>query len=339
MVKRKDCYEILGISRNADEAAIKKAYRKLAKKYHPDTNPGNSKAEEHFKEVSEAYNILNDKEKKKLYDQYGYDAFDDSGNPRPEEWFKYGGGPFRQAGGDNDNFQYREFHFNPGGGGQGDVDLDDLFGSFFGGQSGAYYSGRNGFGGFNGFRGQTGGRQRQTFSQKGQDVHAQIQIALREAATGCDRMIEYTDHTGASQTLKVHIPAGIASGGKVRLAGKGYPGKNGGKAGDLLLEVELAEDPVFERKGKDIYSTVRVPYSTLILGGQVTVDTLHGPVNCKIREGTRAGSKIRLKGKGMPALKKKDKTGDQYVTVEVLMPAKVSEETKRKLRECAAEGV
>ena len=102
---------------------------------------------------------------------------------------------------------------------------------------------------------------------------------------------------------------------------------------------EIFKVAVFERKGKDIYSTVRVPYSTLILGGQVTVDTLHGPVNCKIREGTRAGSKIRLKGKGMPALKKKDKTGDQYVTVEVLMPAKVSEETKRKLRECAAEGV
>ena len=344
MVKRKDCYEILGISRNADEAAIKKAYRKLAKKYHPDTNPGDSRAEEQFKEVSEAYNILSDKEKKKLYDQYGYAAFDESGNPRPEGWYGqggqfYGNGPFRQAGDDKRNYQYREFHFNPGGQGQGDIDLDDLFGSIFGGGKGSYDRGREGFGGFGGFQGRQGGRQRQDFSQKGQDVQAQIQISLREAAAGCDRMIEYVDHTGSKQTLKVHIPAGIASGGKVRLAGKGYPGRNGGKTGDLLLEVQVEEDPVFERKGNDVYTTVRVPYSVMILGGEVTVPTLHGPVKCKIREGTNAGSRIRLKGKGMPSVRKKGNPGDQYVTVEVRTPGKVSEETRRKLRECAGEGV
>ena len=344
MVKRKDCYEILGISRNADEAAIKKAYRKLAKKYHPDTNPGNSRAEEQFKEVSEAYNILSDKEKKDLYDRYGYAAFDDSGNPRPDGWYGQGGGfrgdgPFGQAGGGPEHYQYREYHFNPGGSDQGDIDFDDILGSFFRGKTGSYHTGRDGFGSFGGFHGQHGSRGRQDFSQKGRDVHAEIRISLREAAAGCDRMIEYTDQAGERKTLKVHIPAGIDSGGKVRLAGKGYPGRNGGKAGDLLLEVQVEEDAAFERKGNDIHTTVRVPYSTMILGGEVTVETLHGPVRCKIKEGTNAGSRIRLKGKGMPSLKKKGSKGDQYVTVEVRMPGKLSEETKRKLKECAVEGV
>ena len=291
MSRKRDYYEVLGLDKSADVAAIKKAYRKLAKKYHPDTNAGNPQAEEKFKEVTEAYNVLSDEEKKKLYDRFGHAAFEEGA----------GDGHFH---GDPQG-SYQEFYFNGA-----DVDLDDLFGDLFG----------------RGFR-------RETFSGKGQDVTACVEVSFEEAALGCEKTIRFQHPDGSMQSLQVHIPAGIDHGQKVRLRGKGMPGRNGGEAGSLLLEVQVRESASFERKGMDVYSTVNVPFITAALGGEVIVNTLYGKVSCKIKEGTQAGTKIRLRGKGIVSMKNPSVKGDQYVTVEIQVPRHLNQEAKKKLKE------
>lgn len=291
MSRKRDYYEVLGLDKSADVAAIKKAYRKLAKKYHPDTNAGNPQAEEKFKEVTEAYNVLSDEEKKKLYDRFGHAAFEEGA----------GDGHFQG----NPQGSYQEFHFDGA-----DVDLDDLFGNFFGG----------------GFR-------REAFSGKGQDVTACVEVSFEEAALGCEKTIRFQHPDGTMQSLQVHIPAGIDHGQKVRLQGKGMPGRNGGEAGNLLLEVQVRESASFERKGMDVYSTVNVPFITAALGGEVIVNTLYGKVSCKIKEGTQSGTKIRLRGKGIVSMKNPSVKGDQYVTVEIQVPRHLNPEAKKKLKE------
>ena len=280
MAKR-DYYDVLGVGRNADAKEIKRAYRKLAKKYHPDMNPGDKNAEQKFKEITEAYNILSDDEKKKLYDQYGFAAFEE------------GAGAGGAYGGD------QGFH------GQGS------FGS--------------GFGGF-------GGRSAQA---KGSDLHSEVSVSFEEAAFGCDRVMRLSDPSGngATQTLKVHVPAGIEDGKSIRLKGKGNPGFNGGPAGDLFLKVNVASKPGFERKGMDIYTTTNIPFTTAVFGGEAKVTTLYGDVICKIPEGTQSGRKIRLKGKGIVSMKNSAVHGDQYVTVQIQVPQNLSPEAKEKLRE------
>ena len=320
MSAKRDYYEVLGVSRDADKNTIKKAYRKLAKKYHPDTNQGNAQAAERFKEATEAYNILSDPEKKKMYDQFGHAAFDGSGaagGAYGGAYSRNGGGTYQYAGPDG---TFHEYHF------EGNGDMDDFLKNIFGG----------GFGG-SGFSGSGFGESGSyaNYSQGGADVTAEITVGFDEAAFGCEKVIHLTENNGKAvgKALKVKIPAGIDTGKSIRLRGKGNPGINGGKAGDLLLKVKVASKPGYERKGMDVYTTVRVPFTTAVLGGEAKVETLHGNVLCKINPGTQSGTKIRLRGKGIVSMKDKNQHGDQYVTVQIDVPGNLSEEAKRKLRE------
>lgn len=320
MEQKRDYYQVLGVDRSADDGTIKKAYRKLAKRYHPDTNAGDAEAEKRFKEVTEAYNVLSDKEKRRLYDQFGHAAFDGQGGFESGAWRN---GAFSgNAGG---NGSYREYHFEGG-------DMEDILKNIFGGGFG---SGSGDFQGeFGGFRGDFGGFQNRRGPQKGEDLRAQIRVTFDEAAFGCEKVLHLeSENGGNAQSLQVKIPAGIDSGKTVRLRGKGRPGRGGGQPGDLLLEVSVGEKPGFERKGMDIYSTVRIPFSTAVLGGEVPVRTIYGDVLCKIREGTQPGTKIRLRGKGIVSMKDPAVHGDQYVQVEIQVPARVSPEAKQKLKE------
>ncbi|MBS6521425.1 MAG: DnaJ domain-containing protein [Clostridiales bacterium] len=304
METKRDYYEVLGVSREAEEGAIKKAYRKLAKKYHPDTNAGNAQAEQKFKEITEAYTVLSDPKKRKLYDQFGHAAFDGS---CPQE-----GAYYRNTG----NGGYREYHFEGG-------DMDDIFGDIFGDMFHGKSSGGFGKRGF-------GGRE---FSGRGSDVEADVAVSFDEAVFGGDKVIHLRGQDGNVQSLQVHIPAGIETGKTIRLRGKGNPGINGGGSGDLLLRVTVGEKPGYERKGRDIYTTAQIPYTTAVFGGEARVKTIHGEVICKIREGTQSGSKIRLRGKGVVSMKNPSQYGDQYVTVQIQVPKNLSAEAKQKLRE------
>lgn len=299
MTQKRDYYDVLGVGRDADAGAIKKAYRKLAKKYHPDTNAGDAEAERKFKEVTEAYNVLSDQEKKKLYDQFGHAAFDGSqgawGGQDPRDGQRYWSG---QRSGSNGGYQ--EFHFEGG-------DMDDLFRDIFGDAFGR---------------------------RRGEDLHADISVTFDEAAFGCEKVIHLENGAdGSVQSLQVKIPAGIESGKTIRLKGKGHPGMGGGEPGDLLLRVATGEKPGFERKGMDLYTTLRIPFTTAALGGEATVQTIYGNVLCKIREGTQSGSKIRLRGKGIVSMKDPSIHGDQYVKIEVQVPRNLSPEARQKLRE------
>lgn len=284
---KRDYYEILGISRDADEDTIKKAYRKLAKQYHPDMNAGNAQAAEKFKEITEAYTILSDSEKRKQYDR-----------------------------GEMNGEGYQEFHFEG-------ADMDDIFGDIFG----DFFHGKQsrGFG--------TQGFHSRHYSQRGADVQADVSVTFEEAAFGGNKMIHLKDSVGKQQSLQVHIPAGIESGKMIRLRGKGQSGVNGGENGDLLLRIIVQEKVGFERKGMDIYSTIQIPYTTAVFGGEVRVRTIQGEVICKIREGTQSGSKIRLRGKGVVSMKNSSVYGDHYVTVQIQVPRNLSPEARQKLKE------
>ena len=315
MVTKTDYYDVLGINKNADEKTIKKAYRKLAKKYHPDINPGDSNAEAKFKEVTEAYEVLSDPEKKKLYDRFGH------------------GGTYRSNNGNG----YQEFHFEGG-------DMGDIFENFFGGgfKKSGFRGGSGQNGNFNnGFHGnfrQNGGfGNRQSYQTKGNDIHADIQVNFDAAAFGKKETIHLKDENGKVQALEVNIPAGIETGQSIRLKGKGTPGYNGGTAGDLFLKVIVSEKPGFKRDGQDIFNTVTIPFITAVLGGDVTVPTIYGNVRCSIKPGTQSGSKLRLRGKGIVSMKNSSVHGDQYTTVEVQVPKNLSPKAKQKLREFAAE--
>ena len=325
METKKDYYEVLGVNRNADDNAIKKAYRKLAKKYHPDTNGGNPQAEQKFKEITEAYSVLSDPEKKKMYDQFGHAAFDGSGA---------GGGAY-SGGYSTGNGGYREFHFENGN--MNDI-FDDLFGDIFhhgngknaggfkGGFHQSYYGGGSGFdqGGFGGG----------SFRRKGSDLQAETEVSFDEAAFGCDKWISLQDPVkGTTQTLQVHIPAGIDSGKSIRLKGKGMPGAGGAEPGDLLLKVKVGSKPGYQRKGMDVYSTVQIPFTTAVFGGEALVQTLYGNVMCRIKEGTQSGTRIRLRGKGIVSMKNANVHGDHYVTVQIQVPRNLSAEAKQKLKE------
>ncbi len=327
MAAKRDYYEVLGVARNADAGTLKKAYRKLAKKYHPDTNPGDKTAEKNFKEVTEAYNVLSDPEKKKLYDQFGHAAFDGSGAGQTGGGFEGFSGfeGFRKEG----NGGYREYHFT------GDhVNMEDIFGNIFGDM---FHGQTEGFGG-SGFhessfrRGARGG----AYRSRGEDLHTEVTVSFEEAALGCDKMLNLRDENGTVQTLQVHIPAGIDQGQTIRLRGKGMAGRGGGEAGDLLMKVHVQEKPGFTRKGMDVYSTVTVPFTTAVFGGEAVVQTLGGSVVCRIQKGTQSGSRIRLRGKGIVSMKDPSVHGDQYVTLQIQVPVDLSPEAEQKLREFQA---
>lgn len=329
LAAKRDYYEVLGVSRNATESQIKKAYRKLAKKYHPDTNPGDAHAEQMFKEVTEAYEVLSDPEKKKMYDQFGHAAFDGSASG-----FQNGAGP---------NAGYHEFHF------ENDGSMDDIFGDIFGdmfhggnkGGSAHYeFHGSNGGSGFHGFHQShgfgNGGFHQSHFAQKGSDVTGEVSVTFDEAVSGCEKIVHLQESDGKVQSLQVKIPAGMEDGKSLRLRGKGMPGFGGGENGDLLLKVHVGTKPGFERKGMDVYTTVQIPFTTAVFGGEALVKTLYGNVMCKIQPGTQSGTKIRLRGKGIPSMKNTSVKGNQYVSVQIEVPRSLTPEAQRKLKEFEA---
>ncbi len=383
MEEKRDYYTVLGVDRNADDSTIKKAYRKLAKKYHPDTSVGNAQAEEKFKEVTKAYEVLSDPEKRKLYDRFGHAAFDGSAPGSGDYGNSYGQGSpfgdwFGQGGGSRAYYRTEEGGFGGTGPESGrwechfeGEDVEDILRNLFGGSSGTGGSGAGGFGG-SGFGGGSGadgfgrfgfggsgaagfgwkdseaggfggagfgGGQRAGGFGNGADLQAEIFISFDEAAFGCDKVIrlEGQDEPGTGlgaggRPLKVHIPAGIDTGKSIRLKGKGRPGRDG-SPGDLLLKVNVGEKPGYSRQGMDVYTTLQIPFTTAVFGGEVTVQTLYGKVACKVKEGTQSGTKIRLKGKGIVSMKDPMVHGDQYVTVQIQVPSNLNEEARRKLRE------
>ena len=357
MAEKRDYYEVLGISKGADESAIKKAYRKLAKKYHPDTNSGNTQAEQKFKEITEAYSILSDPEKRKLYDQFGHRAFDGgaAGDYGPfERNGAYGYSDFgaNGSGAYGPGSGYQSWHFEGSGAEDmfGDI-FEDLFGRNFGGSgSNSGFSGTGRFSGDSGgpgFGGSSGSRsyyyengfgggsfkQGRGFDKKGQDLNAEFSVSFNDAAFGCEKVIQLKDVHGGVSSLQVHIPAGIDEGRSIRLRGKGMPGRNGGTAGDLLIKVHVGERADFKRKGMDVYSTIQIPFTTAVFGGEVTIPTLKGQVRCKIKPGTQSGTKIRLKGKGIVSMNDPALFGDQYAKVEIQVPQYLSREAQEKLKE------
>ncbi|WP_270886973.1 DnaJ C-terminal domain-containing protein [Pedococcus sp. 5OH_020] len=306
----KDFYAILGVPQDADDAAIKKAYRKLARKYHPDQNAGDSSAEQRFKEIGEAHSVLSDPEQRREYDAVRQMA---RGGARFTA-----GGPGGAAGGFEDIFSTM---FGGGGGGgsaggprvrystggSAQPDLEDLLGGMFGG-------GGSGYGG-TGFRAPTGPR-------RGADLSARTTLSFRDAVEGAT----VTLGTNGGGQITTRIPAGVKDGQKIRLRGKGQPGEAGAPAGDLILTVSVEQHPVFGRDGDNLTVDLPVTFAEAALGATVSVPTLDGePVKVRIPAGTPSGRVLRLKGRGVP---KKDKPGDLLVRVSVVVPQRLSDEAK-----------
>lgn len=349
---KRDYYEVLGVDRGADEAAIKKAYRQLAKKYHPDMNPGDKDAEMKFKEASEAYAVLSDPEKRRQYDQFGHAAFEQGG-----------GG----AGG---------FDFN--GADMGDI-FGDIFGDLFGGgrtrrANNGPMKGANLRAAVNitfeeavfgcekqlelnlkdecttchgtGAKPGTNPETCQKCGGKGQVVFTQQSLfgmvrnvqtcpdcngtgkVIKDKCTACHG----TGYTSSRKKIAVTIPAGIDDGQSIRIREKGEPGINGGPRGDLLVEVRVARHPIFQRQDMNIFSTAPISFAQATLGGQVRISTVDGDVLYDVKPGTQTDTKVRLKGKGVPSLRNKALRGDHYVTLVVQVPAKLNDEAKEALR-------
>ena len=281
-----DYYETLGVNRKASDEDIRKAFHRMAKKYHPDANPDNPAAEANFKNINEAYDTLKDSEKRAQYDRFGADYERFQGFQQP------GRGGFRT-----------------------NVDMDgsafsDIFETLFSG---------------------AGGRTRSRGPARGQDIDHRVTISLREAHEGTTRYV-----TKGERRIKVNIPAGAATGTKVRLVGEGEAGMLGGAAGDLYLVVEVTPDKQFDRDGDDLYVDVDVDMFTALLGGDVLVPTLNRPVKMKIPAGTQSGQRLRVAGKGMPRLRKKKASGNLYARVRISVPKKLTPEQEdlvRQLRE------
>lgn len=353
MADKRDYYEVLGVSKDADEATIKKAYRQLAKKYHPDMNPGDKEAEKKFKEASEAYAVLSDADKRRQYDQFGHAAFEN------------GGGGASGAGGFDFDF-----------GDMGDI-FGDLFGGMFGGGSRRNSNGPrrgadirinvritfaefvtgtkkkidvnlkdvctkcNGTGAKAGTSPETcskcGGRGQVTYSR--QSMFGMVQnVAPCPDCNGTGKIIKEkcpdcygTGYITTKKTIEVNIPAGIDNGQCVRIQGKGEPGTNGGPRGDLLVAVMITADPMFERDGYNIFSDVHISYPTAVLGGEVKVKTVDGEVLYDVKPGTASGTRVRLKGKGMPTIRNSSVRGDHYITLIVDIPTKLTNEQKEAL--------
>ena len=346
--QKRDYYEVLGIDRNADDAAIKKAYRALAKKYHPDMNPGDAEAEKKFKEASEAYAILSDPEKRRQYDQYGHAAFEQGG----------GAGGFDFSG----------------------ADFGDIFGDFFGG-------GRSRGGRSNGPMKGANVRAsvRITFEEAVFGVEKELEVTLKDECTHCHgtgakpgtspetcpkcggkgqvvftsqsffgtvrnvqtcpdcngsgKIIKEkcpdchgTGYIASRKKIRVTIPAGIDNGQSVRIRDKGEPGVNGGPRGDLLVEVVVSRHPILQRQDVNVYSTAPMSFAIAALGGEVVIDTVDGKVVYEVKPGTQTDTKVRLKGKGVPYLRNKAERGDHYVTLVVQVPEKLSHEAKELLK-------
>lgn len=354
MADKRDYYEVLGVDRSADDAALKKAYRTLAKKYHPDANPGDETAAEKFKEASEAYSVLSDPQKRAQYDQYGHAAFEQGGGG-------YGGGGFEWNGDMSDMF-----------GGFGDI-----FGDLFGGRG---RQSRNGP--MKGANVQTSVRIK--FEEAITGVKKEIDVTIKEECPTCKgsgakpgtgvttcgkcggrgqvnviqnsilgriqtvqtcpdcrgtgKIIKEkcTDCVGSGyksvrKHLEIEIPAGIDNGQSIRLAGKGEPGVNGGPRGDLLVEVRIQTHEKFVRQDMEIYSRFDISFAEATLGGKVMIPTVDGEVEYEVKAGTQPGTKVRLKGKGVPSLRNKTLRGDHIVTLNVKVPTSLTKEQREAL--------
>lgn len=310
----KDFYQLLGVSRSATADEIKKAYRKLAMQYHPDKNPGNKKAEEKFKEISEAYEVLSDTDKRKNYDQFG--AAGVNGNP-----FGAGGNPF---GGGFGGRQQRTGGFSAGGSADPFADIfGDMFGDIFTQQQ------RGG-----GTRPGAGGARGQT--AKGSDLKYTLTITLEEAAVGCEKLLSFARQIGAKEEnakLSVTIPAGVKEGQRLKLSGEGDK-PSSGAAGDLYVIVDLQDHLLFRREENDVILDLPVSYTDAILGKSVEIPTLFGKAEIRIPSGTHSGQNFRLKGKGFPRLGATG-SGDMLVRVIVDTPAKTNSRQKELLEELA----
>jgi len=301
----KDYYATLGIAKTASDADIKRAYRKLARQFHPDLNPGDKKAEARFKDINEANEVLGDPDKRRKYDELGANWRD------YERAAEAGGGGRRRPGGAGGYRTMTPEEVEAAFGGQDP--FSDFFHTFFAGG-----------GGFE----SAGGRGRAPRAQRGHDVEQVIDLTLDEAFGGTTRRI-VSSRDGAERSFEVRIPAGVKDGAKIRAAGEGGSGSRGGNAGDLFLVVRLVPDARFERKGQDLHQKVEVPVPTAILGGEVSVPILGGsPVRLKVPAMTAQGRTFRLRGHGMPALGRPDERGDMYVAVQLQIPATLSDEAR-----------
>jgi curved DNA-binding protein len=317
-VQYKDYYEILGVPRTASEAEIKKAFRKLAREYHPDVAKDKKKAEEKFKEVNEAYEVLSDPAKRKKYDELGANWKSGAEFRPPPGWEAFQGGQtFRGRGGGGQEF---EFHF--GGTGFSDF-FEQLFGSM-----GAR---RSGFSRFSNF-------EEQESAERGQDIEGDIMVTLEEAMRGSVRTVNVRRPAGRSiktETCQVKIPPGVIEGQRLRIAGRGEAGSSGGVAGDLYLRVRLAKHPDFDVNGHDlIYEAELAPWEA-VLGMNLSVPTLDGRVNIKIPSGTQSGQKLRVRGRGLPS--RDGGRGDLMVVIKVEVPSKISDEEKKLWEQLARE--
>lgn len=301
-----DYYKILGIKKDASDGEIKKAYRKLAMKYHPDHTKGDKKAEEKFKKISEAYAVLSDKDKRKKYDTFGSEGF----HQRFSQEDIFRGFDFGDI--------FREFGF--GGG------------DFSGGRPGGM---RFSFGGGQGFNFRGGQQQAR---MKGSDLVYELPLTLQEVAAGTSKTIAL-QHQGESENLTVKIPAGMISGKKLRLAGKGNPSPYGGPSGDLYIKSQVLNDPVFSAENQDLYLNHELKVSDAILGATIAVPTIDGKqLSLKIPPGTKHGTKMRLPGHGLPAMKG-HKQGDLYVRILINVPKQLNEEQKKLVQELANAGL
>ncbi|MCP4359890.1 MAG: DnaJ domain-containing protein [Chloroflexi bacterium] len=321
----KDYYQTLGVSKSADEKEIKKAYRKLARSYHPDTNPDDHAAEEKFKAINEAYEVLSDSDKRQKYDQFGsqWQQYERTGGSMNDFWSQWGNANGRQSSQRVYTQTIDPQTFEQMLGGRGGSGFSSFFDSLFGGSGGRQRSGGVDFTDF------AGG---QSITQRGRDLEYEVQVTLDEAFQGTTRTLQFND----GRTLTAKIPPGVETGSKIRLSGKGEPGIGSGQPGNLYLIIELLPDARFERNGADLTVNVPVDVYTTVLGGKTPVTTLDKTVSLTIPEGTANGRQFRLRGLGMPYLKKPEKRGDLYAIVDVQLPQKLSKQEKdlfRQLRE------
>ncbi len=296
-----DYYGILGLNKDASADDVKKAYRKLARKYHPDLNPNNEDAHRKFQEINEANEVLSDPEKRKKYDEYGEnwkhaDQFEEA-RRQQQSGGNFGGGHFSGGFSTGDSGEFSDF-------------FENLFG---GGGSGSYSS----FGGG-----------RKTSGYRGQDLNAEMHLSLRDVAETHKRMLEVN-----GKKIRITIPAGIANEQVIKLSGHGGPGINGGPAGDLYITFIIAEDPIFKRVVNDLYATANVDLYTAVLGGETTINTFDGKAKLTVKPGTQNGTKVRLKGKGFPVYKKDGEFGDLFVTFNIQIPDKLTDKQKNLFQE------
>ena len=292
-----DYYKILGVDKSASTEDIKKAYRKLARKHHPDLNPNDKEAHKKFQQINEANEVLSDPEKRKKYDKYGKDwqhaeqfekARAQQGQHASAEGYNFGGGEFS-------------------GGDFGEAGFSDFFESLFG---------------------RSGGSSRKQPAYRGEDYQAELHLNLRDAATTHQQTM-----TVNGKNIRITIQAGFENGQKIKLKGYGGPGINGGPNGDLYISFQIEDDPNFKRLGNDLYSTAEIDLYTAVLGGETTVDTLNGKLKLKVAPGTQNGSKVRVKGKGFPVYKREGESGDLYITYQVKIPVNLSEKEKELFTE------